>query len=56
MPAQLIGGVSALEDGSPLCFGYNLGKCDQAAEECTRGKHLCCKKGCHKRHPFINCV
>ena len=35
------------------CFAYNLDGCTDAApgEACSRGWHLCAKKGCDKPHP-----
>ena len=31
----------------------HIGKCSDAADgaECGRGRHLCCRKGCHAPHP-----
>ena len=39
-----------------LCFNFNLNKCQDAAHgaECSRGWHLCMKKGCHAPHSFLD--
>ena len=53
MPKQLLGGVPCDEEGNPFCFAYNLGSC-KSGEDCKKGMHLCCKKGCKKKHAFVN--
>ena len=42
--------------GRPLCFNFNLGKCNQAAvgSSCGRGRHMCFKSGCFKPHAYID--
>ena len=53
MPAGLEGCVAQTDDGTRLCFGYNLGTCPAGCDvkECPRGAHLCAKPGCFKQHP-----
>ena len=42
--------------GRPLCFNFNLGKCNQAAvgSSCARGRHMCFKSGCFKPHAYVD--
>ena len=54
MPAALKGGVPVDATGAPLCWNYNLGKCEHGdIDSCPKGKHLCCMPHCFKKHPFI---
>ena len=53
MPKQLLGGIPCDEEGNPFCFAFNLGSCKDG-DKCKKGMHLCCKKGCKKKHAFIN--
>ena len=53
MPKLLMGGVPCDEEGHPFCFAYNLGSCSNG-DDCSKGMHLCCKKGCKKKHPFVS--
>ena len=53
MPKQLLGGVPCDEEGNPFCFAFNLGSCKEG-DKCKKGMHLCCKKGCKKKHAFVN--
>ncbi|CAE7793477.1 unnamed protein product [Symbiodinium sp. CCMP2592] len=42
MPAALKGGVPVDASGAPLCWNYNLGKCEHGdVAQCPKGKHLC---------------
>ena len=50
MPKGLIGMHSTTQDGRPICFNYNLGKCSKA--DCRRA-HVCCVPNCYKQHPQI---
>ena len=50
MPKGLIGMHSTTQDGRPICFNYNLGKCSKA--DCPRA-HVCCVPNCYKQHPQI---
>ena len=53
MPKQLLGGVPCDESGKPFCFAFNLGTCPNG-DDCKKGMHLCCKKGCKKKHSFVS--
>ena len=53
MPKQLVGCTPCNEEGKPYCFAYNLGTCSSSTD-CDKGMHLCCKKGCGKKHSFIS--
>ena len=53
MPKQLMGGVPCDEQGRPFCFAFNLGSCPNG-DECKKGMHLCCKKGCKQKHAFVS--
>ena len=53
MPKQLLGGVPCDDDGRPFCFAYNLGTCSNG-EDCGKGMHLCCKRGCKKKHSYVS--
>lgn len=54
LPKFLLGRDNTNMDmhGRRLCFNYQVGKCTEAADgaECTRGWHLCCRKGCFAPH------
>ena len=52
MPKKLVGCTPCDDEGRPYCFAYNLGTC-ASATDCEKGLHLCCKKGCGKKHPFV---
>ena len=54
MPRELRGGVPCLPDKTPICFGYNTGRCKAVAPgaRCPKGVHVCCKPGCGGLHPF----
>jgi hypothetical protein len=49
LPAGLSGSTRS-PDGSAICFGYNLGTCDDPS--CSRGRHICCK--CFGGHSFVS--
>ena len=53
LPPALVGMEAAGPDGSPRCFGYNLGTCKDAkpGAKCNRGWHVCMRPGCRKPHP-----
>ena len=53
MPKQLAGCTPCTEDGKPYCFAFNLGTCSSPTD-CEKGLHLCCKKGCGKKHSYIS--
>ncbi len=58
VPRSLQGGVAALPDGTPICFGYNLKGCGSGlagGAKCAKGVHLCAKPGCHGKHPLSEC-
>ncbi len=58
VPKSLQGGVAALPDGTPICFGYNLKGCGSGlagGAKCAKGVHLCAKPGCHGKHPMSEC-
>ena len=48
---------SRTEDGRFICYGFQTGSCSAAAVggSCTRGYHICGKKGCHENHPLSSC-
>ena len=48
MPKGLHGMESRTKDNKPICFSYNLGRCNN--EKCSR-EHVCCVPGCGKPHP-----
>jgi hypothetical protein len=52
MPQELIGMDAKTSDDSPICFDFNLGGCKlaSAGASCKKGKHVCCRTGCHKPH------
>ena len=58
LPAELQnkGCVGVDDHNRRLCFNFNLNKCQDAAHgaECSRGWHLCMKKGCHAPHSFLD--
>lgn len=55
LPKFLLGRDNTNMDthGRRLCFNFQVGKCTDAADgaECTKGWHLCCRKGCFAPHP-----
>ena len=43
------------KDGTPFCFGFNLGTCThqcQPGQKCPKGLHKCCYEGCGANHPL----
>ena len=50
LPKFLLGRDNTNMDmhGRRLCFNYQINKCSEAADgaECSKGWHLCCRKGC----------
>ena len=58
LPAELQnkGCVGVDDHNRRMCFNFNLNKCQEAANgaECSRGWHLCMKKGCHAPHSFMD--
>ena len=53
MPKELVGNPSKDSQGRNICFAYNLpGGCPDAkdGESCSRGMHICIKRGCNKAH------
>ena len=53
MPRELLGHAHLSKSGEPICFDYNLPHgCDRAkvGARCSKGVHICCKKGCGKPH------
>ncbi|CAK0900053.1 unnamed protein product, partial [Prorocentrum cordatum] len=56
MPKELLalGGVPLLPDRTPICYGYNSGRCREQVRDgrCARGMHVCCRKGCGGKHPI----
>jgi hypothetical protein len=52
MPPELIGMDACTSDVSSICFDFNLAGCKLAAAgaSCKKGKHVCCRTGCHKPH------
>ena len=52
MPKQLVGCTPCDESGKPYCFAFNLGTFSSSSD-CEKGLHMCCKKGCGKRHAFV---
>ena len=58
LPKFLLGRDNAGTDthGRRLCFNYQLNKCTEAADgaECSKGWHLCARRGCHAPHPEQN--
>lgn len=53
MPKMLVGCTPCDDEGHPFCFGYNLGTCTNN-DDCPKGMHRCCKKGCGKKHSFVS--
>ena len=49
------GCVNQDDHGRRFCFNFNLGRCQDAANgaECSKGFHLCMKKGCHAPHSVL---
>jgi len=54
LPKFLLGRDNTNMDmhGRRLCFNYQINKCSEAADgaECSKGWHLCCRKGCFAPH------
>ncbi len=51
VPRELIGKTTTMPDGTPICFNYNLGGCNDAqpGDKCRRGLHVCAEPGCQSR-------
>ena len=49
-------GQAATPDGTPFCFGCNLGTCPSTdvnpGQKCAKGMHKCCYQGCNQSHPL----
>ncbi len=56
MPPGLEGGVPTTPQGERICFNYNLRDCPGELCPNGRGLHLCCRPGCFKKHPFLECA
>jgi hypothetical protein len=56
LPEPLIGGQAKSSNGTPFCFGFNLGKCDtcKPGDKCSRGLHKCMKPGCNANHAYVD--
>ena len=56
VPLELRGpGMStAEEDGTPLCYKFNISSCGDAPPggKCRRGKHVCALTSCRKAHSY----
>ena len=54
MPKEIIG-MESLHRGRKICFGYNMQiGCKESIDSernCSRGKHVCARKGCGGDHP-----
>lgn len=57
MPKGLIGMCSVTPEGTPICYGWNLGTCKgtKAGEKCLRGLHVCCLPKCFQPHSLADC-
>ena len=57
MPVDLIGCRSHTNAGAPICYGYNLGTCQEEVKsgKCSRGFHICAVPKCGKHHPANKC-
>ncbi len=45
-------------DGKPLCFKFQTGKCSfkgPPGKRCAKGYHKCYKQGCFRLRPFFQC-
>ena len=55
LPKTLLGRDNVNTDlhGRRLCFDYQMGKCNAAADgaQCNKGWHLCCRRNCFSPHP-----
>lgn len=54
-PRGMLGCVGRDPKGRPICFDFNLSKCDRGGKDggqCNKGRHICFKAGCFKNHPF----
>jgi hypothetical protein len=55
MPKVLVGkSHERSSDGERICFGYQLGNCNEIAAgmKCKKGWHACCEPGCEGFHPL----
>ena len=59
MPYELQG-MEKSHGGKPICFGYNCKSgCSNSVDGnrmCSRGKHVCARKGCGGDHPAFSDV
>ena len=57
MPKGLIGMCSATPDGVLICYGWNLGTCQdaKAGDKGSKGIHLCCLPKCFQKHALPDC-
>lgn len=48
--------ISKQDNGKFICLHYNNGTCKrQKSSSCNMGVHICYKKGCGKKRPYIEC-
>ena len=48
--------TSKTENGKFICLRYNNGTCKrQKSSSCNMGVHICYRKGCGKKRPYIEC-
>ena len=50
IPEALKGCHSRTPSNKPICFNFNLGKCNKGSK--CKFAHVCCKPGCYKPHPM----
>jgi hypothetical protein len=53
------GCCSSTNDGKYICYAFNGQGCSDAnvavGDRCTKGYHICGKKGCHGNHSLHSC-
>eukprot|EP00438_Fugacium_kawagutii_P013098 Skav213399 [mRNA] locus=scaffold797:570558:571853:- [translate_table: standard] len=54
LPLALKGCASSTPDGKRICFAYNIDGCPDG-DNCSKGAHVCCTKGCFDKHPHYSC-
>lgn len=54
LPLSLKGKWHRMANGDPICFAYNIGGCDLAADgkRCQKGWHVCAEPRCLMDHPL----
>ena len=49
------GCATKADSNQNICFGYNRKSCMVRGAKCRRGLHVCWRKGCFGKRPYVDC-